>query len=358
MKRTFALALLAVVALAPRTGADVANLQAVLDDSLKDVQDAADALLGKERVTAIAFLDEALLEADSAVLNTEDPAVQAELGTLAAKVAKKVAAYRKAVLAARDAMANTNVPDLWAVKAAGRAAKAGYGAEAGFAKVLSHGPTPVEVKGSKAGFHQPGEFVDIRIYPGVDEFGDPCPAPVFVVVDPFGNGSVVPGTPVSVTNSDGSITVTVEMGASGGPARLEVSGCGVTRSSLLFNYGPIGTFAPKVSVDRFDGVYVGTYSGTAYAAGAGTQPVSGGVSLTVAGGTITVTDPGAGMGSLSARGAAGITGSGVVGGDSYRFNGKFTATSFGTGPGSATASGTWSATFDGGTSHGFWSATR
>ena len=173
-----------------------------------------------------------------------------------------------------------------------------------------------------------------------------------------GNGSVVPGTPLSVTNADGSITVTVEMGASGGPARLEVTSCGVTRRSLLFNYGPRGTFAPKVTADRFEGAYTGTYTGTATVQGMGTVPVSGGVSLTVAGGVITVTNPGSGMGTVSATGTAGITGAGVVGGDSYGFNGKFTATSFGTGPGSAVAGGTWKATFAGGTSHGTWSASR
>lgn len=359
MRKRLVLALFAGLALAPRSGADVANLDGILDDSLQDVQDAAQSLLDGDRVAAIGFLGEALLEANSAVLAVADPVTVAELGARAAAVTKKVAAFRKAVLAARDSMANTNAADLKAVKAAGKAAKMGLGAKTAFAKIPSRGPTPFEQNARSAGFHKPGDTVTFTVYPGLDADKNPCvDPPTFTVVDPYGNGAVVPGTPVSVLNDDGSYTVTVHMGPGGGSGRLEVTGCGVTRNGLLFNYGEVGTFPSKLSADRFDGAYTGSFTGTAYASGGGSNPVNGTVQLSVAGGVITVTDPGSGTGSVNAKGNAGLIGAGVVGGDTYSFDGKFIALSFDGGAGSAEVHGTWRAFFTGGTAAGRWSAAR
>lgn len=355
------LALLAGLLSAPGAAADVVLLQGAIDEALLDVQEAARLLLNNDRVGAKEALDDALADADAAVAAAADEGTQEELGPLATKVVKKVGVLRKAVLKARDTMNDPNAPDLKAVKTAARAAKAAFGAAAGFSGIPVVGATPVLVDGRSAGFHDPGDFVQIRILRGLDEFGDPCEeTPEFVVVDPFGNGSVVAGTPVSVTNPDGSITVTVQMGASGGPARLEVTACGRTRSMPLFNYGPVGSFAPKLSVNRFDGVYTGSYSGNAVVSGVGQVPVEpGAVTLTVSGGVITVTQPGSGQGTLNVKGTAGITGSGAVeGGGSYQFTGKFTATAIGTGPGSAIAGGSWVAVFEGGVARGSWSAGR
>ncbi len=352
------LALAATLAPAAPAPADGASLEASLSLGLVAVQDAARLLLQDQRAEAVVSLDAAVSFGEDAVDDAADPGTVAELGTLAAKAGKKAAAFVKAATKARDAMANPNLAELAAVKASMKASKAGYAALGVLRGFPSAGPAVVELGAKTAGFHEPGDLLEFRIHPGRDAEGQPClEEPQVAVIDPFGNGSVLEGYEVVASNADGSFDIEVVMGDNGGPARVEVTSCGVTRRWLLFNYGPTGTFAPKPEVDRFDGAYTGSFTGTGTAFGEN-FPVDGGVAFTVAGGVITVTDPGNGVGNLSARGSAGFAGAGGTFDAAYTFGGKFTATALGTGPGTAVASGSWTATFEGGTARGTWSAGR
>jgi len=96
--------------------------------------------------------------------------------------------------------------------------------------------------------------------------------------------------------------------------------------------------------ERFDGSYVGSYSGND----------SGTVRFTVNGGTIAITSPGRGTGQISASGSASISGSGADGNSTYNFSGTF---SIGAG-GKASAGGRWSGKQSGFSGTGTWSASR
>jgi hypothetical protein len=137
---------------------------------------------------------------------------------------------------------------------------------------------------------------------------------------------------------------------------VEARACGVTRTWLLFNYGPRDTFPklPFPSVARFDGTYTGTFQGRAFLADGTSQPVDGAVRVVVAGGTITVTEPGGGAGSLSAKGSSRFQGAGGALGANYTFSGRFTSTV----TGASAAQGGWNARFQGGTARGTGSAVR
>lgn len=107
-------------------------------------------------------------------------------------------------------------------------------------------------------------------------------------------------------------------------------------------------------VTRFDGSYTGSYTGFASVSGGGSTPVNGSVAFSVAGGVITVTEPGNGSGTISANGTANFTGAGATNGAPYSFSGTFNLNP----DNSVTASGTWESQFTGGSASGSWAASR
>ena len=113
------------------------------------------------------------------------------------------------------------------------------------------------------------------------------------------------------------------------------------------------TKTPDAGVSKFDGAYGGNYSGTARAFGESFQ-VSGPVAFTVSNGILRVTVPGGGTGSVLSSGATSFQGAGSDADVAYTFKGTFSVSS----GGKATASGTWTSTFDGGTASGSWNASR
>lgn len=107
-------------------------------------------------------------------------------------------------------------------------------------------------------------------------------------------------------------------------------------------------------VGRFDGVYVGTYSGKASVPGFGSSPVKGSVRFVVENGVITVMEPGAGSGTVSATGSAGFgTAGGAVSGAT--FSGVFRGIKNKSG---VKATGSWDYLEDLVIAHGTWTVTR
>ncbi len=107
----------------------------------------------------------------------------------------------------------------------------------------------------------------------------------------------------------------------------------------------------------FAGSYVGSYTGTGSAYGY-TDPLNGSVAFTVADdGTITVSVPGGGQGTVTPSGSgefAGAGGFGSVDNADYTFDGTFVVSKTGV----VTARGHWTATAEGASGSGTWTATR
>lgn len=107
-------------------------------------------------------------------------------------------------------------------------------------------------------------------------------------------------------------------------------------------YGSAQTQA--ATAQRFDGTYVGSYSGAD----------SGRVRFTVSGGTISISSPGSGSGRVSAGGSASISGAGTDSSSSYSFSGTFSISA----DGKASASGRWTGKQQGYSGSGTWRASR
>jgi hypothetical protein len=107
-------------------------------------------------------------------------------------------------------------------------------------------------------------------------------------------------------------------------------------------------------VGRFDGVYVGTYTGRANVPGVGSTPVKGSVRFVVANGVINVMEPGEGSGTVSASGSAGF---GLAGGavEGATFGGVFSGIR---GKKGVKATGSWDYTDGFAVAHGAWTAVR
>jgi len=106
----------------------------------------------------------------------------------------------------------------------------------------------------------------------------------------------------------------------------------------------------KTGVDRFNGTYTGSYSGTATYQGI-VRPVTGAVAFTVSGGKITVTVPANGSGTLATNGDSTFS---TAGGElnGATFSGVFIIV-----PGKGiSASGSWSYHFMGVIGNGAWTA--
>ena len=128
----------------------------------------------------------------------------------------------------------------------------------------------------------------------------------------------------------------------------------MTSNSVLVSGRGGTTTPPAETVTQFDGRYSGQYSGSATLDG-DTYPVSGPVAFTISNGTISMTQPGSGTGSVSSSGSASFSVSGGVSveGASCRYAAAFTVTN-----GVARGSGNFACTYDGGSASGAWSATR
>ena len=114
---------------------------------------------------------------------------------------------------------------------------------------------------------------------------------------------------------------------------------------------PVSCPSPP-DVQQFDGNYSGEFTGTGTVAG---QPVNpfGDVEFSVSNGTITVTEPCCGFGSVSNTGVATFSGS-VVTGVACTFDALFEPT----GDGGVSASGPWACSGQSVSASGEWSATR
>jgi hypothetical protein len=116
----------------------------------------------------------------------------------------------------------------------------------------------------------------------------------------------------------------------------------------------------STDVSRFDGTYVGSYTGTVNVTGAPLQHVNGTVQFSVTNGVITVTSPASGTGTLHANGDGSFSGSGGVSIGITTFNAVFSGVKNST---SVTAGGSWhfSESYPGlgsAIGNGGWTATR
>jgi hypothetical protein len=143
-----------------------------------------------------------------------------------------------------------------------------------------------------------------------------------------------------------------------GPVKYKVTTAAAVSLDPLYN----GRDAQDVSlvnldrsdVARFDGLYVGSYTGKATVPGFPNQTVTGTVRFRVTNGQISVEQPGPGTGSLAGNGSAGFsTTGGAVNGATYSglFRGQ-------RGSRDVFVSGSWSYLDSGITAQGSWSATR
>ena len=148
---------------------------------------------------------------------------------------------------------------------------------------------------------------------GSDEIGDKPPSPDLAL-------TIFSQTPAAGSNVDMSKPVVIS----------------------VKRYGSARTQA--ATAERFDGTYVGSYSGSD----------KGRVRFTVSGGSISISSPGSGSGQISASGRASISGAGADGASSYTFNGTFSVDA----SGGASANGRWSGQQSGFTGTGRWSASR
>ncbi|MGC2185494.1 MAG: hypothetical protein WA637_19660 [Terriglobales bacterium] len=128
--------------------------------------------------------------------------------------------------------------------------------------------------------------------------------------------------------------------------------------SLLYVAVMVGIYAVASTMfgqtpasSKYDGSYQGTYDG-AFAG----NPAKGSVAFSVAKGDITVTDPGAGTGSVDSSGSATFSGSLGVADVTCKFVGSFQSSR--RVQQGAHASGSWSCAGSGQTGKGTWSADR
>jgi len=108
-------------------------------------------------------------------------------------------------------------------------------------------------------------------------------------------------------------------------------------------------------LEQFDGSYSGGYSGGLTYMG-NDYSVSGNVAFSVSNGTITVSEPGSGSGTVSASGSAGFTGRLAVAGLEQPLNCSFSGSFVPQGEG-VSASGGWSCSGEASGS-GNWNASR
>ena len=305
---------------------------------------AAVQLIGGDRAGAVGSLQSAADGAESL-----DPAEVLD-AKVRKKFAKQVAKLRKKLAAGLRKMNDASVPALAAQRAMGATADAALDG----LRILQRtdgGVLLEEIGATRAGFYEAGKSVLFRIQLGKDCAEEP----EIAVVDESG-GAVSTTFQEVRRDAAGNRVIRVTMGASGGAGRVVVTSCGVTRTWLLFNYGPKSGYpvAPKPEAIRFDGSWSGEFTGTATDK-VGATSVFGPVEFTVSGGRVSISEPGDGAGSVSGTGRSRFSGgTGGLAGATYRFQGTFIEFVVG----GTTASGNWTATYHGGRAHGRWSASR
>jgi uncharacterized protein (TIGR03437 family) len=164
------------------------------------------------------------------------------------------------------------------------------------------------------------------------------PAPPAGAVVTLASSSALVSVPASVTIPAGAITATFTATAGTVAAATNVT---ITASYSGSSTQVVLTVNPPNATPSFDGTYTGSYSGR----GSG-QSVSGSVTATVAGGTVSVTEPANGTGTITTNGdiSFGVV---IAGGTSCNFSGQITvvgAAASGSGTFSCTSptfSGTW-----------------
>ncbi len=168
--------------------------------------------------------------------------------------------------------------------------------------------------------------------------GPAPPAGVNVALSSSSSAASVPSS-VTVPGGSTSASFTISVGTISSTQTVTITAMyGGTSSQAML------TVNPQTTLADFNGTYDGTYSG-----GAGTKKLSGSVSAGVNNGTVIVTQPGSGTGTVTASGQV-TFGVSVVEGIACNFTGQIVL--MGT---AATASGTFSCN---GAASGNWNVTR
>lgn len=337
---------------------DAASLDERVAGAVERVLEAAERIAAGDRAGAAARAAEAadLAAALRAALDAEDSraALARSFGRVRKDARSLESKLRKASRKADDPLTS----DDRAEKAAEKAVVVGAGILRTLRRVPGPGVPFWETDARSAGIHAADADVDFTLLPGLVPGGSPCPeTPQVRVVVSGADGSFDTTVQPLPADRRGNQRFRVAAGAVAGAARVEVTACGVTRRWLLFNRGPAGTFSTKAAPapGRFDGTWAGGFKGTVTLPNGTRFPASPGtVGFQVANGTIMVTDPGTGTGTVSPFGKTLFSGSGAAQGARYTFQGTFTSTF----SGAAASSGNWTARFQGGTAHGTWNATR
>jgi hypothetical protein len=336
--------LLALLILAAGLGAaaalgSVAEVDSAIRAAGDHLHNAVTALAADDRPGAAAELDLALADADAGLAALDAADTRAELGRDAARAEGALRAFRAQIERARKPVADANVRALKAAKSVAVAAKKGLQALRSLRRIPLAGFLVEERDARSAGFHSPNRPLTIRITAGIDPVsGGTCDETPFIrIVDTTNAGAILPPNPaiaplgaidpsLLARDRNGRYLLPVQMGPGGGAGRVEVTACGRTRSWLLFNYGNRGFFPepPRTTLATYDGHYEGTFSGSVVSFDANGdrhesfyQDV---IKADLANGTITVTEPFNGKGTVTLAGR--VTGNGDLNGDPVTFRGQ------------------------------------
>jgi len=356
--RTAVVAAALALASEPSRAADHATLETMLGDVVENAVTAMDRVAAGDRAGAVTLLSDAGVVASAFRDALEVPDSRTSLGREFGPVRSAAKTLSSSL---RTAQRRTDDPLVSSHRAAAsirKSARLGVRTLARARRVPARGVAFVETNARTAGFHGTDSAIGFTVFPGLASDGGPClEDPVVQVFDVTGNGAILTTVTALPPDRRGNPRFEILTGSVAGSGRVEVTACGVTRRWLVYNRGVPDTFPRTVTVtaDRFDGLWTGSYSGRATLADGTQVPFTpGSVAFSVAGGVLTVTDPGSGTGSVSPFGKTLFSGRGAVDDTTYSYQGTFTSTFSGT----ASASGNWTARFPGGTARGTWRASR
>jgi hypothetical protein len=179
-------------------------------------------------------LDEALAALEALGGPLADPAVAAGMGVKLGKLKSGLRKTQKSVAKARKMIGRGKKISIQLRKLR-IASKAALKA----ASRVGH-PVIAEANARSAGFHEPGDLVELQIY-GLD--GTPCLETPQIVVQ---NGPLSAALDLgSVAVDESSGRVTLMMGEQQGGGSVTVTACGRASTMLLYNYGPKPPKLPK-----------------------------------------------------------------------------------------------------------------